>query len=241
MDGQTALVFNLIIGLAATISSLTGFGHALVATPFLVLLFPPQQAVPVVMISWVPLAALLVKESWGRMNYCRIGRWLVGSVLGIPLGVYGLAHIEEGTMRAAIGALTLIAALTLGLKPAHPLRREGLLAPLVGFASGVMGGASGMSGPPVILFGLNQGWDHRELRANLIGYFVAKHALVLLLLQKFGILDGKLLLLGAASLPGLFAGYLIGIRLEKRISQQHFRLLALALVGLGGLLALVRH
>ena len=73
MDIATALLFNLVIGVAAFMSSLTGFGYALVATPFLVLLFPPQLVVPVVLISWVPLATLVAREAKGKMHifsYC---------------------------------------------------------------------------------------------------------------------------------------------------------------------------
>lgn len=241
MDWDIALLVNLIIGAAAFMSSLTGFGYALVATPFMVLIFPPQLVVPVVMVSWAPLAVLLVKEGHGRMNFRRIGRWTIGAVAGIPLGVYGLAQVEEGIMRAVIGGITLVAALTLWFKPARPLKKERLAAALTGLVSGVMSGATGMSGPPVILFGLNQGWEHRELRVNLIGYFAFNHVLTLIFLREFGILDQETLILGVATLPGMFLGYLGGMRLKERVSHKHFRALAFSLVCLGGLLALIRH
>jgi uncharacterized membrane protein YfcA len=241
VDGQTVFVANLIIGAAAALSALTGFGYALVAAPFLVLVFPPQLVVPVVMVSWVPLAVLLFREARGEMSYPRIGRWLIGAVLGIPLGVYGLTTIAEGSMRAAIGAITVATALTLWLKPARPLRHEALVAPAVGFASGLLGGASGMSGPPVVLFALNQGWEPREIRANLIGYFVSKHVLALAFLREFGVLDRQVLLLSLASLPGLAIGSGVGLYLKDRVSQRHFRVLAFVLVLAGGLLAVIKH
>jgi len=239
MDGGTALLVNLIIGAASFVTSLAGFGYALVATPFMVLLFSPQVGVPVVLLSGIPLTGLLVWESFRWMSFPRIGRWLAGGVLGIPFGAYGLAQVDEGIMRAAIGAITLAAAVTLWLKPARPLRRERLGAGLVGFASGILGGASGMSGPPVILFGLNQGWNYRELRANLIGYFTFLHLVVLIFFRNFGILGTDTMLLGAAALPGIFIGYIGGIHLKERVSQRHFRILAFTLVCLGGVLALI--
>lgn len=241
MTVATALVVNLVIGAASFVSSLTGFGYALVATPFMVLFFPPQLVVPVVMVSWVPLAILLVREAYPRMHPGRIAGWAAGALLGVPVGVYGLAHLDAGTMRAAIGGITLAAALTLWLRPSHPLRHERPVAVGAGLLSGVMGGATGMSGPPVILFGLNQGWEPRQLRANLIGYFAFKHAVVLVFMQGFGILDATTLLLGVTALPGMFVGYQAGIRLKERVSQKHFRALAFALVCLGGVLALIRH
>lgn len=241
MDMETALLVNLIIGAASFVSSLTGFGYALVATPFMVLLFPPQVAVPVVLISWIPLASLLVREAYGRMQFRRIGRWLVGAVMGVPVGVYGLASIDEGIMRGVIGGITLMAALVMWFRPGPALQKEGIGAGLVGLLSGVMGGASGMSGPPVILFGLKQGWNHLELRANLIGYFVLLHMLTIVLLREFDVLGKETAFMGVTALPGIFVGYLLGIRLKDRVSQNHFRILAFALVCLGGLLVLIRH
>ena len=241
MDVETALLVNLIIGAASFVSSLTGFGYALVATPFMVLLFPPQVAVPAVLISWIPLALLLVREAYERMQFRRIGRWFVGAVVGVPIGVYGLASIDEGIMRGVIGGITLTAALAMWLRPGHPLQKEGIGAGLVGLVSGVMGGASGMSGPPVILFGLKQGWNHLELRANLIGYFVIQHVLTIVLLREFDILEKETAFLGVTALPGIIVGYLVGIRLKDRVSQKHFRILAFALVCLGGVLALTTH
>ncbi|MEW6750574.1 MAG: sulfite exporter TauE/SafE family protein [Candidatus Latescibacterota bacterium] len=241
MDGQTAVWVNLIIAASALVSSLTGFGYALVATPFLVLVFEPRLAVPVIAISWVPLAVLLSWEARAQMQPARIATWGLGALLGVPLGVWGLARLDGGLMRAVIGGLTLVAALTLWLKPARPLRRERPVAVLTGIVSGALGGATGMSGPPVILFGLNQGWPHAALRANLIGYFATKHVLALVMLREFGILDRTALLLGAGSLPGMLAGYAVGMRLKDRVSQKAFRILAFVLVLLGGLLALVKH
>lgn len=241
MDGQTAVWLNLIIGVSAFVSSLTGFGYALVATPFLVLVFAPRLAVPVVAVSWIPLALLLSWEARREMQPGRIATWGAGAAVGIPLGVYALAHLEGGAMRAGIGGLTLLAALSLWLKPARPLRHERPVGVLAGLVSGIMGGATGMSGPPVILFGLNQGWPHVALRANLIGYFAAKHVLSLVLLREFGILDRHALLLGAASLPGMVLGYAAGMRLKDHVSQRHFRILAFVLVLAGGLLALLKH
>ena len=51
---------NAVLGVAALVASVTGFGYALVAIPFLVLLLPPAKAVPLVLISWFPIAIFLV-------------------------------------------------------------------------------------------------------------------------------------------------------------------------------------
>ena len=96
-----------------------------------------------------------------------------------------------------------------------------------------------MSGPPIVLFGLNQEWDKDSFRANIIAYITALHVLTLILFRNFGILDTATWVLGMCALPGLLVGYVGGMRLKDRLVQEHFRKLAFALVMLGGVLALI--
>ena len=104
-----------------------------------------------------------------------------------------------------------------------------------------MAGASGVSGPPVVLFGLNQGWDYRVLRACLIAYFAVLHAVTIAVMGNFGMINSQTLGLTVWVLPGLAMGYLLGIRLRDRINSTLFRNLTLCLVGLAGLLSILRY
>jgi len=231
---------NAILGAAALVTSITGFGYALVATPFLVLIMPPRSAVALVLISWLPLAALLVRDSFGDMSPGRIGRLLLVAIPGVPVGVYGLTHLGDDTMRGVIGAVTLAAAVTLVARPGRPFVREGLAQLGVGLTSGLLSGASAMGGPPVVLLGLKQGWEHRGFRADLIGYFVVLHLFVLAAFQSVDLVSGQLLALGLWSQPGVLIGFAVGIGLKRRVSQTLYRWLAIGLVCTGGVLALVR-
>jgi len=238
---ETFLAINAILGGAAFIASLTGFGYALVGIPFLVLLFPPNIAVPMIMISWLPLSVLLTWEARRGLSGKQIAYWLAGGIIGLPLGIYGLARIDQVTMRELIGALTLLVALVLWLKPRQAFKKEILPSVGAGIISGIMGGASGMSGPAVVLFGINQGWDKECFRANIIGYIAALNLLTLIIFRSYGMLDAPTAVLGASALPGIFLGYAGGIRAKDRLEQEQFRKLAFLLVALGGIWALVRH
>tara|TARA_Y100000588_G_scaffold371473_1_gene442806 strand:- start:234 stop:977 length:744 start_codon:yes stop_codon:yes gene_type:complete len=236
---ESLLAINAILGGAAFIASLSGFGYALVGIPFLVLLFPPDIAVPVIMISWLPLAALLTWEARSGLSGRQVGYWLIGGAGGLPLGVYALAHIDETTMQALIGALTLLAAMALWFKPGKPFKKELVPSLGAGLISGIMGGASGMSGPPVVLFGINQGWDKERFRANVVGYIAALNLLTLIMFRKYGMLDAPTLVLGVSALPGIILGYVGGMRCKDRLQQEQFRKLAFVLVAFGGIGALV--
>ena len=238
MDLITVLAINAILGLAAFFSALAGFGFAVISTPFLVLFLPPQQVVPTVILCWMPLAVVLVWKCRKEANIRRYGRLLIGSVLGLPLGVYILAHADEATLRSGIGALTLLAALSMFFKPSRPFANEQWLTSGVGFVSGILGGASGISGPVVVLFGLNQGWQPQGMRADLLHYFLTSYLVALLMFRKAGILDMAAIELGSMAIPGIIAGYFAGTRLVGRISPVFFRRLALAVITISGALAL---
>lgn len=241
MDYQTILLINAIVGIASCLTSLTGFGYALVGTPFLVLFLPPKIAVPLVLFSSLPLSAMLTWEAYRDMSPGRIGGWLAGALGGCAIGVYGLANYPESIMKQVIGGFTLVGAVSLWLKPSKPFQREGLVGSLAGFLSGILGGASGMSGPPIVLLGLKQGWDYRKFRADMIGYFTLLHTSIVILFGNVGILSSETLILGVSALPGLSLGYLLGLVLKPRVSQVHFRILTIALVCFGGVLALLWH
>ena len=98
------------------------------------------------------------------------------------------------------------------LRPGRPWRREWPGAVSAGMLSGVLVGASGMSGPPVILFGLKQNWDHRILRASLIGYFGIVHALAVFVLWGLGIGGVEVVFQVLGILPGVFMGFAFGWR-----------------------------
>ena len=71
------------MGAAALIGTLTGFGYALLATPLLVLVLPPRDVVPLVLMSSIALLVLLAIESRREMDGRKIGRWTVGALPGM--------------------------------------------------------------------------------------------------------------------------------------------------------------
>ena len=234
-------LLNAILGVAALVSSVSGFGYALVAMPFLVLLLPPVQAVPLVLVSWFPIAIFLVIGSRRHLVPARLVRLLVGGIAGAPLGIYGLASLPDNTLRAMIGAITLLAVVAMVVRPSAPLTWEGRALLGAGLLSGALGGASGLSGPPIVLLGLRQRWSHESFRATLLCYFFILHTLICATLGNVGLLTGNILSLSLQALPGVTTGFAAGIWLKGRVQPGMYRRLVIGLVAGGGLLSLVLH
>src|SRR6185437_8889004 len=141
--------------------STIGFGEALVAVPLLALRIPISVAAPLAVAVSVCVAALIVAQDWRQIEVRSAG-WLVASSLfGIPLGLLLLTTASDtlvklilGLVIAAFAVYSLFAKTQLHLREDH---RAWLLG--AGFCSGVLGGAYGMNGPPLAIYGALRRWS----------------------------------------------------------------------------------
>lgn len=157
-----------------------GFGEALVAVPLLALCLPLTVAAPLAVLVSITIAAIVVAQDW-RHIHLRSAGWLIGStVFGIPCGILLLEHGHPRAIKAALAlAILAFAAYAFNKKtpptqpqehpPAHEPRRWLIVA---GFFAGVMGGAFGMNGPPLVLYGSLRRWSAQQFRATLQAYFL---------------------------------------------------------------------
>lgn len=164
----------LVVFVATLIRSAFGFGEALVAVPLLALFLPVGVAAPVAVLLSITIAAVIVVQDWEKIHLRSTG-WLVGATLGgIPVGLFLLLYLPGGVVKAALAVL-LIAFSAWSLFGARPpeLREDNrpwLLG--CGFCAGVLGGAYGMNGPPLVVYGAMRRWSPQQFRATLQGYFL---------------------------------------------------------------------
>lgn len=173
MDPATLGVL-LVSFVATLIRSAFGFGEALIAVPLLALFLPLTVAAPVAVLLSITIAAVVVVQDWEKIHLRSTG-WLVGfTLLGIPLGLLLLTRVHQDAVKAVLGVLLLAFsgyALFGGAPP--KLRRDSRrwLAGC-GFCAGVLGGAYGFNGPPLIIYGTMRQWTPQHFRATLQGYFL---------------------------------------------------------------------
>lgn len=170
----TTLGVLLVVFVATLIRSAFGFGEALIAVPLLALFLPVTVAAPVAVLLSITIAAVVVAQDWEKIHLRSTG-WLVGfTLLGIPLGLLLLTRVHEDAVKAVLAVLLLAFSgySLFGGKPPE-LRRDGRgwLAGC-GFCAGVLGGAYGMNGPPLVIYGAMRRWTPQQFRATLQGYFL---------------------------------------------------------------------
>jgi uncharacterized protein len=170
VSGTTVQILAVLF-LATFIRSALGFGEALIAVPLLALVLPVQVAAPLAVLVSITVALVVVIQDWRSVHVGSAG-WLVLSTLfGIPLGLWLLKTVPESIVKAILGAFIIVFALysLVGRKPELENDR---LAPLFGFTAGILGGAYGMNGPPLVVYGVLRRWQPAQFRATLQGYFL---------------------------------------------------------------------
>lgn len=170
----TTLLILLVIFFASLIRSTFGFGEALIAVPLLSLIIPIEIAAPVAVLLSIMIASVVVVQDWQKVDIRATGWLLAPTLLGIPLGIALLANAHQHIVKGVL-AIVLIAfsGYFLWGKSAPELQRDhrGWLLGC-GFLAGVLGGAYGMNGPPLVIYGSMRRWSPQHFRATLQGYFL---------------------------------------------------------------------
>lgn len=171
---STTLDVLLVVFIATLIRSAFGFGEALIAVPLLALFIPVSIAAPVAVLLSITIAAVAVVQDWQKIHIRSTG-WLVGSTIaGIPLGLLLLTRVHEQPVKILLAVLLLAFsgyAIFGGNPPELTDDRRGWLVGC-GFCAGILGGAYGMNGPPLVVYGAMRRWSAQHFRATLQGYFL---------------------------------------------------------------------
>jgi uncharacterized membrane protein YfcA len=160
-----------VVFLATLIRSAFGFGEALVAVPLLALLIPVEVAVPLAVALSVTVAGVILLQDWRHVHVGSAWRLVMATLAGIPLGLWLLAALDERFVKAILAAVIILFS-SYSLAGRRGELGDDRLAWAFGFGAGVLGGAYGMNGPPLVIYGALRGWSAEHFRATLQGYFL---------------------------------------------------------------------
>jgi len=235
MDWHT-LLFLLVAALGAFVQGASGFAFALIASALWAWLIEPQVLAPTVMLtSLLGQVSSLVRVA-DKVRVARAGPFLIGGTVGTPVGVMLLPLFDAASFRLAIGVVLVAYCLLSLRRGALPIvTRGGRLADAgVGAISGVMGGATGVSGPPIVLWCAMRGWDKKTQRATYQSFFVGIGLVILVFHAAGGLVDERCLrLVALAAVPIVLFSWL-GSRVFGRLDEAAFRRLILWLLLISG-------
>ena len=220
----TTLAILSVIFIAALVRSTFGFGEALVAVPLLALMIPIGIAVPVAVLLSITVAAVVVVQDW-RKIHLRSAGWLLGAtVVGVPLGIALLRSAHPSLVKGALAIIIVVYSVyfLLGVRPLklHSDSRGWLLG--CGLLAGVLGGAFGMNGPPLILYGAMRRWSPGHFRATLQGYFLPASVIAMGGYWLAGLWTPSVTHLYLISLPAALPAVLLGRAINRRLRGEIF-------------------
>lgn len=170
------IIFILVISFFATLfRSTLGFGESLIAVPLFLLFLPLEVAVPLSVLLSIVIALVIVIQDHKKIHF-QSAKWLVlYAIIGIPIGLLILIYGNETFVKIVLGILIILYALySLFNKASKKQSKENskLWLFICGFLSGVLGGAYGLNGPPLVVYGKLQNWSAKHFRATLQAYFL---------------------------------------------------------------------
>lgn len=238
------------IGVILFASSVVQGGIGFAAGLFGIPLFMIVTGVPLQDAVAISLVASAVQNSTGAwqlrrdIDFRRVWRPMLLRMLTLPLGVATLQFVGAESRDLTTQAVGCV---LLGVVAMQSLFRSGPRERLhdgwewLAFAiSGFLLGFCGMGGPPVVVWLLAHDWSHRRVKAFL--YFLSVAGLVpqaLLLVLFFGTSIFYSMAVGAAGIPIVLAGTLLGLWLGTLFSEERLRHLSNAVLLLIGVMAII--
>jgi len=230
-----ALVATIIAGL---MRGYAGFGTAVILAPIYSTIWGAPAGVPVMLLMELLISAQLLPAAMREADKRVIVPIGGAALLTLPLGTIILYAADPDLLRRVIGGFVLVFGFLLMSGWRYHGSRPLWLNMSVGGVAGVLKGATGMSGPPVILYLLAGQEDAKRHRANLILFFgiIAVASVVGPFL--LGLITVAVLAKLAVLLPVMLLSVPVGVRLFHVVPERLYKPFAMAVLVAVGCIAL---
>jgi uncharacterized protein len=229
------VVALVAVTVGALVQGSVGFGANIVAVPVIAVLEPDALPATLALVV-IPLVVVMVVRERHAVDR-RGATWItIGRLPGTVLGAWVVAVISPDTLSVLLGVGVLLAVVMSTLTPTIPVNE--VTATTAGFASGAMGTATSIGGPPLALL-----YQHHEgpvLRATLAVAFAVGTVLSLVGLAIAGAIEPWHLALAGALVPGLLTGLALSRLLVHWIDRDWLRPAVLGFAAATAVIAIVR-
>nr|WP_204733607.1 TSUP family transporter [Hydrogenophaga laconesensis] len=226
---------------AGFVQGLSGFAFGMVAMSFWVWGIEPRVAAVMAVFGSLTGQVVAVVSSRRPFRMQALAPFLAGGVLGIPLGIAVLPHLNPDLFRLVLGTVLVIWCPLMLLSSRLPrVTRGGRLADgVAGLAGGFMGGIGGFTGVVPTLWCTLRGMAKDEQRAIIQNFNLAALAFTMLGYLVSGAVTRDMWPLLPIVAVALLVPVLLGSRLYVGLSEAAFRQVVLTLLSLSGLAMLV--
>ena len=235
--GFVWVVLGMIV--AGIVRGLVGFGAAMILVPILAVVLGPAVAVPMLTAIDGLVTMPLFVAATRRCRWREILPLTAAATVALPAGIAILVYVEPETLRIGISVviLALVAVIASGWR--YHGAPSTVLTLGVGATSGVLGGSTGMIGPPVILFWLGGRNDAAQVRANINAFFGLIIVITIVAYWIGGLFSPRIVTASLLLAPVYGAAVWLGARGFRHTSDLAYRRFAFALITLIAVSSLV--
>ena len=205
------LVFVLVtLFLAGVVYGFAGFGSALIFIPVASIFVAPAFAVGLMSMGTIGSAITVLPAAWRLADRRQVLWMLIPAVALATPGIYLLRTLDIDLLRWLIVIVVgvTLAAIMMGWRRNLSPSRRTLFS--VGSFAGLIGGATGLLGPLVILFSLAGKEPVAVTRANTISFLTSLGIVMIPMLALQGVITMQTLWLGVGIVPMYMLATFIG-------------------------------
>lgn len=219
---EISFIFITIILIASILQTSTGFGFSIMATPFLLMIFLPNEAIQINIILSLLISIALISKIRQDIDFILLKRLIIGSIFGVPLGILFFISMNTNILKVLIGFIILFLTILLILN--FRIKSTRIRDFIAGGISGSLTSSIGMPGPPLLLYFTGINTKKESLRATILAFYLFIY-FISLISQIIFIGTNKIIWqYSFYAIPIVFIGLFIGQIIFKWFNQKTFRI-----------------
>lgn len=244
------ILATIIVFFASVLQAATGFGFAIIATPFLLLVFDSRECIQISIILSFVVSLLIIRKTIKDVDKGLLCRLIIGSVVGVPLGVFFYKFVNLDILKGTVSIVILIVTFILikrslktNFKPRNkdssdnsPISQDTTAIDgtiilkktqfFVGLCAGLFTTSIGMPGVPLILYYNSTNTKKEKARSTTLAFFIFVY-IISLATQLLAVKTNLDILASSLGLiPVVAGGVFVGNILFNKINQITFQRIA---------------
>ena len=249
MTSTDIIIIAIAVFGSAVIKNGVGVGSGIFLLPFLALVLPPKIALglgaPAMLISDI----VGVRNYWGEWDKKELLVLIPLAAVGVVLGSYLIKITPDTIFKQAVGVFALTFSSYHIVKsirstyfdtaetkrvPSIKMKQSQVYTALFGFLGGIASTVAHAGGLMMSVYMLQKKSNPRIFVGTLVFFFALINLFKIFAYAGIGVITSQILLIVLALSPIIIAGGVLGNALNKRVSQELFRLIVLTLIFLIG-------
>jgi hypothetical protein len=236
MDGLVLGLFVLAAFTGGFVSGFSGFAMGLVVSGIWLHIITPMQTAALIAGYGLLTQGYGILKLRQALNWKNIWPLVLGTTIGIPIGVILLNYINPVYVRLGVGVLLVLYTIYGLARPVFKPMKIGIPADIaIGTVNGLVGGLTGLGGVISTISCQWRGWTKDVQRGVFQPVLFASFVVISISMAVSGAITAETLKLYGLGFPFMLAGLWSGFRLYGTIDDETFRKTVLVLLLLAGL------